>query len=243
MPPKRRIGIVPDLVARPLFSRFHDPGFEVVRDVPGALAVKLRDQQLDGAFLSPIDAIRGLPGCRPAGGGCLAATSGSNTARLLFRSGIRDIRTLAVDPGRTSEIVLAHLVLVEQYDLTPRIVPITGSPAESLSDCDAALVAGDEASGALAVDEGLDLVEEWMEIADLPFVHGLWYAREGAFETDGPDLFTCPASGRPLASGTVSYAFDEEARSGLAEFVRMAYYHGILKEIPEFNTFLPDSST
>ena len=191
MQPTRRIGIVPDLVARPLFSRFHEPGYDVVRGVPGALAVKLREQQLDGAFLSPIDAARGLPGCRPAGGGCLAARAGSNTAKLLFRSGIRDVRTVAVDPGRTSEIVLAHLVLIEQYDLTPRIVPMKGSTTEALSECDAALVAGDEASGERAVDDGLDLIEEWMEIADLPFVHGLWYARDGAFESDAPDIFEC----------------------------------------------------
>ena len=101
-------------------------------------------------------------------------------------------------------------------------------------------MAGDEASDERAVDEGLDLVEEWMDMVDLPFVHGLWYARDGAFDTAEPDLFACPAAESSAGTPTISYRFDEEARSGLAEFVRMAYYHGILREIPEFTTFLPD---
>jgi hypothetical protein len=257
----RRIGILPDLVARPLFSRFREPEFDVVRDAPGALGIRLREQQLDGAFLSPVDVARSPRGLKPAGGGSLVARAGSNTARLLFREGIRSIRTLSVDPGRISEIVLAHIVLVEQYDTVPQIVPRKAPPEEALRECDAVLLAGDEASDARAIDEGLDLVEEWMDIADLPFVHGLWYVRSGTAGTDsldgpdglnggGPDpdagpgetpfagLFDCPSGGS--SAGSVSYRFDEDARAGIAEFVRMAYYHGILKEIPEFPAFLPD---
>ncbi|HLF13562.1 MAG TPA: hypothetical protein VI932_01565 [Bacteroidota bacterium] len=65
---KRRIGILPDLVARPLFLRFREPGFDVVRDVPGALALKLRERRLDGAFLSPIAAETDLFACPAAEG-------------------------------------------------------------------------------------------------------------------------------------------------------------------------------
>ncbi len=237
MPPQRRIGILPDLVARPLFTRFDAPGYDIVRDVPGALAMKLRGEQLDGAFLSPIDAARGLPGCRPAGNGCLVSRPGSGTAKLLFRSGIREIRTLAADPGRTSEIVLAHLVLVEQYDTAPTIVPKTGDPGALLAACDAVLVAGDAAAS--ASDDGIDLVGEWAQMSDLPFVHGLWYAKAGELD---PALFSEPEIDRAALPEGVSYRFDDEARSGVAEFIRMAYYHGILGEIPEFSTFLPDSA-
>jgi hypothetical protein len=261
--PLRRIGVLPDLVARPLFSRFREPEFDVVRDSPGALGIKLRERQLDGAFLSPLDVARSPKGLRPAAGGSLVARAGGNTARLLFKQGVRSIRTLSVDPGRISEIILAHIVLVEQYDTVPQIVPRMGSTEDALREYDAVLLAGDEALDARAVDEGLDLVEEWMDIADLPFVHGLWYVRDGVFAagehvTGVPvnggaetsvqagggehpvpgDLFACPAGGSD--AGAISYRFDDDARAGLAEFVRMAYYHGILKEIPEFPTFLPD---
>jgi hypothetical protein len=34
-----------------------------------------------------------------------------------------------------------------------------------------------------------------------------------------------------------SYDLDEESLAALAEFFRMAFYHGILKEIPELNQF------
>lgn len=242
--PMRRIGVLPDLVARPLFSRFREPEFDVTRDTPGALGIKLREHQLDGAFLSPLDVARSPGGLRPAGGGSLVARAGGNTARLLFKEGIRTIRTIAADPGRISEIVLAHVVLVEQYDTVPQIVPRTSPPGEALKECDAVLLAGDDALDARAVDEGLDLVEEWMDIADLPFVHGLWYVRAAAPKEAGEaaappgDLFACSAGGSD--AGAVSYRFDDEARAGIAEFVRMAYYHGILKEIPEFPLFLPD---
>jgi predicted solute-binding protein len=241
----RRIGVLPDLVARPLFSRFREPEFDVIRDTPGVLGIKLREHQLDGAFLSPLDVARSPRGLRPAGGGSLVARSGGNTARMLFREGVRSIRTLSVDPGRLSEIVLAHIVLVEQYDTVPQIVPRACTPAEALKESDAVLLAGDEALDERAIDEGLDLVEEWMDISDLPFVHGLWYVADGARENGGEghapgNLFDCPAAGSD--AGAISYRFDDDARAGIAEFVRLAYYHGILKEIPEFPLFLPDSA-
>ena len=233
----RRIGILPDLAARPLFTRFREPEFDVVRDVPGALGIRLRERKLDGAFLSPVDVARSPRGLRPAGGGTLVATAGSNTARVLFHEGIRSIRTLSADPGRVSEIVLAHIVLVEQYGAVPKIVPRRGTAGDALAEYDAVLLAGDEAAGGRAVAEGLDLVEEWADIADLPFVHGLWYVHQDTIAAPG-GMFECPTAGEP----PVTYRFDEEARAGVAEFIRMAYYHGILKEIPEFHDFLPDAA-
>jgi len=245
---QRRIGIIPDRCARPLFSRFREPEFGIVSGTPGELSVKLRGRQLDGAFLSPVDAVRHPGTLRPAGSAALVSQSAAGTARLLFREGARTIESIAADPGRTSEIVLAHLVLVEKYGSVPRIIP-RSTPIGDLPDSlDALLLTGDEAGRLGPSDPWIDLVDDWLDITGLPFVHGLWYTTGDALAGREEELFGPPdaaavetgaregdepGGGEARPSGSITYELGENERSGLIEFVRMAYYHGILKDIPE----------
>jgi len=241
---QRRIGIIPDRRARPLFSRFAGPEFGITSGTPGELALKLRGRKLDGAFLSPVDAIRHPGTVRPAGTAALVSQSAAGTARLLFREGIRSIESVAVDPGRTSEIVLTHLVLVEKYGSVPRIIPRTTADGDLPVSSDAVLLAGDEAEGLDPSGPWIDLVDDWLDITGLPFVHGLWYTAGDALAGEEERLFGPPelpgggGTGGSAPAGPVTYELGENERSGLVEFVRMAYYHGIIHDLPEPATFL-----
>jgi predicted solute-binding protein len=200
---QRRIGIIPDRCARPLFSRFREPEFGLLAGTPGELAVQLRGRKLDGAFLSPVDAVKHPGTVRPAGSGALVSLSASGTARLLFRGGIRKIDALAVDPGRTSEIVLAHLVLVEKYGSAPKIIPRTTSIDDLPASVDALLLTGDEAGRVEPSDPWIDLVDDWLDIAGLPFVHGLWFTAGEAFGAEDAHLFGPPGAGGIAAPGSL----------------------------------------
>ncbi len=243
---ERRIGIIPDRCARPLFSPFREPEFVVVSGTPGELAVKLRERKLDGAFLSPVDAVKQPGTLRPAGTAALVSRPGAGTARLLFREGLRSVESIAVDPGRTSEIVLTHLVLVEKYGSAPKFVPRKAGVPGIPPSVDALLLAGDETRSVGPSDPWIDIVSDWVDIAGVPFVHGLWYAAGDAFGGKDAHLFESPEVVEDGAAGsepgTITYRLGDEERAALTEFLTMAYFHGILKEIPEPGSYLPDAA-
>lgn len=208
--------------------------------------MKLRGRKLDGAFLSPVDAVRHPGQVRPIGSTALVSTIANGTARLLFKGGLRTIESVAVDPGRTSEIVLAHLVLVEKYGSSPRIVPRSAATMDIPGSVDALLLAGDEAAHLDRSEPWIDLVDEWRDVTGLPFVHGLWYAAGEALGEGEMPLFAPPEVTGDQPDGPthadVTYQLGENERSGAIEFMSMAYYHGILKDMPETSSFLPGTT-
>jgi chorismate dehydratase len=248
----KRIGIVPHLFAQPLFfglKRQEDPpAFELVESRQAGtaeLAIKLRQAQLDGAFLSPIDYARESSRYRIIPSVCASSEGESSAVSLLFRESLRRVNSIAVDPSAGSEVVLAHLIFAEKYDSAPRIVPTPLSGDEALTKADAVLLLGDSALETEGRRNKLDLVAEWGDMTGLPYIHGFWAAPAEALSV--PEAQLMIESGRQGASRLESfgtnagylrrfrYELDEEALAALAEFFRMAFYHGILKEIPELH--------
>jgi predicted solute-binding protein len=252
----KRIGILPHLFVQPLLyglKRQEDPPlFELLESHHAGtseLAIKLRQSQLDGAFLSPIDYARDSSRYRIIPSVGVLSEGESSAITLLFRENLRRVSSIAVDPSAGSEVVLAHLIFLEKYDSVPKIVPTAatgpGGLEAALGKADAVLLLGDSALEAEGRRNKLDLVAEWGDMTGLPYIHGFWVAPGEALSV--PEAQTLIESGRKGASNLESvsrntgylrrfrYEMDEGALSALAEFFRMAFYHGILKEIPELH--------
>jgi len=246
----KRLGIVPHLYAQPLFyglKRQEDPPlFELVESRQAGtadLALKLRHAQLDGAFLSPIDYAREYSRYRILPSVGVLSEGESSTVCLLFHESLRRVDSIAIDPSAGSEVVLAHLIFAEKYDSVPKMVPMIGTPEEALGKGDAVLLLGDSAREVRGRKNKLDLVDEWNDMTGLPYVHGFWTVPEDALSVT--ELRLIVESGRKGASDPESisrdtgylrnfrYDLNEEALASLAEFFRMAFYHGILKDIPD----------
>ncbi|MBI1806891.1 MAG: hypothetical protein HYR76_07565 [Ignavibacteria bacterium] len=243
-----RLGIIPDRYARPLFSgllELRDTVIELVQDTPTRLAIQLRQAQLDGAFLSPIDYAKNYSHYHIVPDIGAVSEGESGAALLLFRENMQTMKTLAVDPNSSSEIVLAHLILAEKYDIMPTLVPFEGSSEEGLKRADAVVAVGDTALRLKTHTNKLDLVDEWKDISDMPFVHGIWVVRNDSLSDSvvakiaesrdkGPNSMGEASPGYDdLSISQFRYDLDEEAVDAMNEFFRMAYYHGILKDIPE----------
>lgn len=248
-----RLGIIEHLYAQPLFhwlverARGVSPPFELLRSRQtgtGTLALELRQKRLDGAFLSPIDYAKDYGMYRVVRGVGAVSRGDSNTIALLFNENLRGIETLAVDVASTSEIVLAHLILKEKYGVAPRIVPVSGLGEASLRKADAALLVGDVALAMRRKSNKIDLVDEWMDLTGLPYVHGFWVTREGGLTAPQTNYLieSAEAGKKNIESivpppeleyiGQFEYDLNDEALDSLGELFRMAYYHGILKDIP-----------
>jgi chorismate dehydratase len=246
------IGIPGDITCRPLSDALRRAGeFEIVQDTPAVLAQRLEHRALGGALLSPIDYARNASEYLIVPGSAVSSQTGNESIVIHFRQNVRAVKTLAVQPVSASDIILARILLAERFDIEPRIMPVAGTLDTMLQKADAALLAGDAALGSVRdMPEAIDLVEEWIAATDLPYVHGFWCAREGGLgESEwrvlegltgsirGPD----PDIDGPSAVDLFSYDFPENVQEGIREFLRYAYYHGILPDVPDLRFFGSES--
>jgi len=260
---KKLIGCPTALWGEPLVQSLRSTGrFSLEAGSPSANARGLRDGRLSAAFISPIDYAREGSLDRIVRGTAVSSRGSSNAVVLRFREGIRTISTLAADPSSVSDIILARIMLAEEFEVSPSIVPVEHA-SEMLLRADAALLSGDtifrETPGP---GTSLDLVEMWSEMTDLPDVHGMFCCGEHALSEDevrslgslvsgNPDQRMLPGAEvtaahgfRPTEAGAVesylstfSYELSEDVRDGITEFLTYAYYHGVLPDVPDLHFY------
>lgn len=247
------LGIPGDISCRPFSDALRSAGrFEVILDAPAVLAQRLEHRILNGALLSPIDYAKNASEYLVVPGSAVSSQSGNESIVIHFRRGVKAVRTLAVQPVSASDIILAKILLAERFDIEPRIVPLEGSLESMLARADAALLAGEAALGSVQErPEALDLVEEWIAATDLPYVHGFWCARESSLTQPEWTLLgglagsveeLSPSEDGPAPAELFSYDFPETVQEGIREFLRYAYYHGILPDVPDLRFFGTDDA-
>jgi chorismate dehydratase len=238
-------------------------GIALEMNLPAHTAFHLRDRLTTIAFLSPIDFAKDSSGLRVVPDIGLWSNGGSGSVTVHFQTGVQDIETLAVDPAYAAEAILAKIIFAEEFDASPQIVPVSGSIEQMLANADAALLVGDTALRESAFHpNALDLTESWVQMTDLPFVHGLWCARHEDLSTEIVDMLR---NGRHADEATLAsiaaraahekrfpglssellkehlegffYTLPEDALDGMREFLRFAYYHGVLPDIPEIHIY------
>ena len=225
--------------ARPLVDALaRMPGIRTHLDVPARLAVGLRERSLRGALLTPIDYARESSAYLVVPGAVVASHGPNGPVTLQFRHGLRSVSTIAVDPSSANEIILARVVLAEEFGSFPSVVPVQGSAAAMLEKADAALVVG---GGHEAVPGGqLDLIEAWAEMTGLPFCYGLWCRSRGAMTQQDMEALRSAhqeAQARAGESATpFQYLPTDETDEGLKTFLHYAYYHGVLPDVPDLNS-------
>lgn len=243
-----RLGVPPDLFCAPLVRPLQrDERFRLVTDAMGANGVRLRERELEAALIGMIDYARDSSEYRILSGPVVAG--GSDAVVLHFREGLHTIRTLAVHPAHTAEIVLARILLAEEFDAEPALVPAEQDLASMLRKADAALLVGDPAFRESARHPNrLDLADLWRDLTGLPFTHAVWCTRENALTAEHAGSIVRAARQGAAAREEAApdpesqihldgflYAWDEEIRAGVAEFLRYAYYHGVIPDVPELN--------
>lgn len=262
MTPHRRLGIPQDYSSLPLVAHLAERDLFVRHsDVPARLALQLRERKLDAAFLTPLDYARESSAYEivPAVG--VASDQGTGSVSLIFRDEhLHTVSTVAVDPSSSAEIVLAKIVLAEEYNLEPTFTPAAGPVEQLLQTADAVVLSGD--ASLREVDRHpnrIDLVEAWVDMTSLPYVHGIWCARRGLLSSEqveylqqsagkgiaSLDALAADVSGKrfPSLSQTLladylhafSYTLSDRDLDGFQEFLRFAYYHGVLPDVGDLH--------
>ncbi len=239
-------------------------------DAPAQLARKFRDRippfdEAGCAFLSPLDYARQGGNYRMLPGSAVSSSSANGTIRLYIKSGTSNISTVAVDVRYTTEIILARIILLEKFpNLASRegsiqFIPMMADPDAMLAKADAALSVNPTPLSHNYDVFALDLVEEWSDLTELPYVHGFWVGRDeseddpflarlrSAFyvdETRRENAATRIAQLYPISHtdaqkylAAFSYSFGKEQEESLSEFIHYAFYHGVIPDAPEINFF------
>ncbi len=266
---RKRLGVPADLCWSPLLVHLAEENlFDRQAGVPAHHALQLRAQELDAALLTPVDYARDSSALVILPGVGVSSRDATSSIILIFRDALHTVATVAIDPSSASEIVLTKILLAEQFDLEPRFVPAVGSIQERLARADAALVVGD-----LALNLGsrysnrIDLVEAWTDMTDLPYVHGIWCATDGALDADhaqalrragrrgaasldalagnhvGPGFPGLSAPDLSAYLHAFSYTLTGEDLDGFAEFLRYSFYHGVVPDVAELRFLDEDGSS
>jgi predicted solute-binding protein len=243
--------------------------FRAVKELPASLAVKMsRRIGLDGpgcAFLTPIDYARhGAEYCILPGV-AVSSSHPTGTVELYVKSNVRNISTMAVDIRVTSEIILAKIILMEKYrnvnsNDTIQVIPMMPDLDAMLSKADAAMIVNLAPTQKRRSDLFLlDLVDEWYDLTELPYVHGFWVGRQDEMYVDDLQRIIDARSEGTTALRTVaehsahsyrlsvdaaeqflssfSFQLGQEQLDSLQEYISYAFYFGVLPDIPEINFY------
>ncbi len=266
---KSRLAVSDALYLKPLLfglDRTESP-FDLIVDIPAQNVLKFsqRSGGIRNAFLSPIDYARhGAEYCIVPNI-CVASLMPTSTIQLLIKSDLRNINTIAVDIRFTSEIILAKIIIEEKYqnnqsDKKLQFIPMMPDIRAMLAKADAALIVTDipepyEEPGVFT----LDLVEEWNDLTELPYVHGFWVGREEEMtEEEAKALLAAKKNGvslqmhiaqeiarernlpmREMTQYLSSFSYDlgEREEESIEEFIKYAYYHTVIGDVPEIRFF------
>lgn len=181
--PRLRLGAVSYLNTKPLVFGLAEraPQIEIVYDVPSRLADDLRAGRLDVALIPSIEYARN-PSFIQVSDACIGCRGPVLSVKLFGRKRLAAIRSLALDEGSRTSVLLAQILLWERYGLRPRLSRLSLASGPEDTAADAVLLIGDRAihpprSGFV---ECWDLGDQWCRWSELPFVFALWVARPGA---------------------------------------------------------------
>ena len=258
-----RIGAVPDLCCRPIVYGLEQPGSPASAGLffesSGVNTERILNGECDAALIGPIEYARNSSDFILSPSVGVSSRGENRTILLSINKDIRKIASVAVGVVSSSDIVLAKIILSEKFEQEIAIVPVIGSIDQMLSKADAAVVAGNAALVSEWSGPKLDLVDEWTDMTDLPFVHLLCAARKEKLSDEIAALLqssqalgvesipiialqqsmqlSVPAIQAEQQLERYSYGFDGESREALGEFFRYAFYHGILPDVPEIDVF------
>jgi predicted solute-binding protein len=227
-------------------------------DAPAVLVDKLMSREVDAAFLSPIDYARMSSDLQLLPSIGVASIIESRTVLLCVNREIRDLKTVAFNSATATDVVLARIILEEQFKSHVAFVPVEGSIDAMLKKADAALLCGDAVITSEWDGPAIDLIEEWTEMTGFPFVHTvcatlLRAPEAGAIasllaETRSDSKLHLAACAAAAAARMhvdpdrvveqlelYQYELQPTHRESIDEFFRLAFFHGILPDVPEIH--------
>ena len=214
---KVRIGAVSYLNTKPLVYGLAEstPNATVTFDLPSRLADRLNKGDLDVALIPSIEYFQN-PNYTIVSDACIGCRGPVLSVKLFFRRAPGDVRTMALDEGSRTSVVLARILLEHRFGVRPRFEGLPIGEGLAGTTADAVLLIGDRA---MRPDEDSfvevwDLGQQWCDWKELPFVFAMWVARNNE---DVDRIEFALASARDLGEANLeNIAAQEAAQAGMS---------------------------
>ncbi len=194
----KRIGAVSYLNTKPLVHGLAQTlrDYEIVFDVPSRLSDRLRRGELDVALIPVVEAVSN-PDYVVVSDAAIACHGPVRSVKIVSRVEPSEIRSLALDVGSRTSVVLARVLLAKRHGVSPecRPLPLDADFRDVIDD--AVLLIGDRAMKPLAdfdvngFRHEWDLGQTWHEWTGLPFVFAVWAAGKNADVDTLADVLGC----------------------------------------------------
>jgi len=199
--PKSKISIVKYLNAVPLawgiLEGAQKAAFDPVLSTPAECAEQLAKGGVDIGLIPSIEFQR-IKGSRIVPGPAVASLYYVKSVILVSMVPLWKVKTVACDSSSRTSVALTRIIFDEYYHIHPDFRSAEPNLASMLSQCDAALLIGDNALKFMEENhqpnienqkalvrlgaeplEVFDLAERWRFLTGLPFVFAFWAVRDG----------------------------------------------------------------
>lgn len=164
--------------------------FDVSFALPSVCADRLADGSADIGIVPVAHLLRqNLEIFRGAGIACRGPV---RSILLVSKVPFREVRRLATDSGSRTSVLLARILLAQQYGIEPQLISLPADLPSMLDQADATLLIGDPA---LRLDpasipfETLDLGAEWTRATGLPMVFAVWAGPKAVWSREHEQAF------------------------------------------------------
>jgi chorismate dehydratase len=262
---KIRLGVLKYLNSKPLLYGFENGlvngKFELFYGTPSECAEMLRKGEVDLALLPSIEYPKNSR-YRIIDKVAIVSRGPVASVLLIYKSGIEDIKSVALDTNSRTSIALLKILCREIYNISPDFIDMEPNIEKMMKKTDAALIIGDNAlylenNGYHSRDLGAD----WTKMTGYPFVYAIWAGTLGKIKSEFIEDFN-----RSMKNGLmnidkiakdyadknkksnykrnllylrehIKFDFGLRAQQGLIEFYRYAEHYKLIDEMPELRFF------
>jgi chorismate dehydratase len=257
----KNLNLVRDLPFLPLIfgmeNSGENPEYQILYSGLAESGRRLRDGAADIALIPSSEYAIKKETWHVVPGICVAGETHLPTAQLFFRSGMADIKRVAIDPQAGAEQILLKVLMREKFGLSPDYSDWRAERDNIFAFADAVLLSGDRALFQHQQHSSrMDLGEEWYDLTGLPFVSAFWAGRDTLMSPeDSLRLISSFAAGqdnidkivagyskstgvdeqfcRDVIGNSIYYQFGDREKEGLMEFYNYAFFYGLVDFIPD----------
>ncbi len=224
----------------------------------------LLEQQCPAAVVPPSTLARNTAELSLLPNPAVSAVGPTSDVLLVFNPDLRLIKTVGARFPESQEAMLAGVVLREKHGMSPVFHKLDATTEEGLARYDAVLVC--ESGVSLrnpTYSASLDIVDEWFDMTQLPFVRAVGAAWDGLITEDlcgkisraaaAADTAAVAALRRELEAGAAAdaaniipghyrFVLDDDSHRGMEEFFRLCFFHGLHSDIPSFRLWSPSGA-
>jgi chorismate dehydratase len=238
---------------------FRRNDIELVEAVPARCAELLAQGLVEVALVPAIEYQR-IPDLIVVPGVCVGSREKVRSVNLVSKlDDLKDVRRVALDESSRTSATLVKIVFREFLGFEPEWISAAPDLRRMLDENDAALIIGDPGMTFLAHDFKIfDMASLWRQHTGHGFVFAMWMVgptasaealaidfvavcREGLERTDEIIDFYQPLLGLPREElqryllENLSFGIDDELRTGLDLFYKLAYKHKLIPALKPLN--------